>query len=384
MQLAKGVIDYLETHRADMLDLLGRLVNIDSGTYDKAGVDRVGAVVRQELESLGFTFRVVERDEGGNHLVGTRSGDGRGRLLLAIHLDTVCPKGSAADRPFTVTRDRATGPGVADMKGGVAQMIYALKALRAANATGLPALTVVCTGDEEIGTPTGRPVVEAEAKGCDWAFVFEPGRADGSLVAGRWAVGAFYLTITGRTAHVANMTDPGVNACTELAHKVLALEGLTDLERGIKVSVNLVQGGTARQVAAEKATAHIDVRVRSQADADRVAARVKEIALAPVTKGVELRLDGRITRPAMEATPASAALLKVATEVGQEIGMTLGTVISAGGSDGSFTANMGVPTLDGLGPIGHEVCSTREWADVSSLVPRTALVALTAARLGRL
>jgi glutamate carboxypeptidase len=373
MDLAK-VRSSLQEKQGEMLDLLERLVNIDSGSYCKEGVDACGRILAEELRALGFTTEIIPETERGNHVRAERPGRGSKYLFLSAHLDTVCPAGTVAKRPFRIDGDLAHGPGVGDIKGGIVQMIYALKALRELGRE-TPPISVFLTGDEELGSVRGRPYIEAEARRSAWALIMEPSTAPGVIGIRRWGTGAFYLTIRGHAAHVLDPDTPGVNACRELALKVLALESLTDMQRGMKVSVNLVRGGTSRQVTAPEARADIDVRFREAARMAEIEARVRQVAGTPILPGIRLELSGGLTRPPMEPNPATEAFVLLATEVGREIGIEVQPIEKMGGSDGCFTAALGVATLDAMGPLCHDITAETERIEISSLVPRTLLIA---------
>jgi glutamate carboxypeptidase len=366
--------EYLRAKQGEMLSLLERLVNIDSGSYCKEGIDRCGALVAEELRALGFKTETIVEAERGNHLRAERPGSGSRRLFLLVHLDTVCPAGTVAKRPFRVEGDLAYGPGVGDMKGGIVQMVYALKALHELNRA-TPPISVFLTGDEELGSVRGRPHIEAEARRAAWALVMEPSTAPGVIGIRRWGVGAFYLTIRGHAAHVLDPDTPGANASKELAFKILALEGLSDPVRGVKVSVNLVRGGSARQVTASEARADIDVRVREATQMAIIEARVREVAEGAVLPGITLELTGGMTRPPMEPTAQTEAFLQLASDVGRGVGIEVRPIEKMGASDGCFTAALSVPTLDAMGPLCHDICGETERIEVPSLLPRTLLIA---------
>jgi glutamate carboxypeptidase len=365
-----------------MLKLLERLVNIDSGSYCKEGIDACGQIVIEELHGFGFKAETIPAEACGNHVRAEREGRGNKRLFLSAHLDTVCPAGTVAKRPFRVENDFAYGPGVGDMKGGIVQMIYALKALQELNHK-TPPMSILLTGDEETGSVRGRPHIEAEARRSSWVLVMEPSPSPVSVVVRRWGVGAFYLTIHGKQAHVLSPDEVGVNANRELALKILALEGLSDVLRGVKVSVNLVRGGTSRQVTAAEARADIDVRVRDMGNMATVDTQVRDVAGAPIIPDIRIELDGKITRPPMEPNTDTEAFLNLAIEVGREIGMDLLPAERTAGSDGCFTAALGFPTLDGMGAYCHDICGENERIEVNSLIPRTLLVAGIIQRLAK-
>jgi len=268
---------------------------------------------------------------------------------------------------------------VGDIKGGIVQMFYALKVLQDLKRD-TPPVSVFLTGDEEIGSMRGRPHIEGIARRSVWVLVMEPSSKPGSVGVPRWGLGSFYLTIHGKPAHVLKPEADGVNACRELALKILALEALSDPVAGIKVSVNLVRGGRSRQVTAAEARADIDVRVRDAVRMEAVDA-MRQVAGTPILPGIRIDLQGRLTRPPLEPNAATEALLQVAREVAGAMGMEIHPIEEYGGSDGCFTSALGVATLDGLGPLTYDMCGDEEHIQVESLAPRTALLAGIISRL---
>ncbi|MDY0041588.1 MAG: M20 family metallopeptidase [Desulforhabdus sp.] len=365
---------FVESKEPEMLDLLERLVNIDSGTYNIDGVNICGRVVAAELEGLGFRTEVVEETECGSHIRAERPGTGSKRVLLSAHLDTVFPKGTAVARPFRRQGNLAFGPGVGDIKGGIVQMLYALKTLHH-HRRASPFLSVFLTADEEIGSIRGRPHIEEIARRSTHVLVMEPASTPESIAVRRWGIGSFYLTIHGKAAHVLKPDSEGVNACRELALKILALESLTNIQRGIKVSVNLVRGGRSRQVTAASARADIDVRIREAALMEEVEEQIRQVAGAPILPGIRVNLEGGMTRPPMEPHRQTEELFELAKEVAEAVNMKVAAVEEYGGSDGCFTSALGVATLDALGPVCHDMCGDEERIEVASLAPRTALLA---------
>jgi glutamate carboxypeptidase len=366
--------DYLNRKYPRMLEMLEMLVNIDSGSYCKEGIDLCGQILARQLEDLGFETRIIEERDRGNHVLARRDGRGAEQLLLSAHLDTVWPAGTAAKRPFRKKGSYLYGPGVGDMKAGLMQLVYALKALQTAGRD-TPPIAVFLTGDEELGSVRGRPHIEELARESSWVLVLESSVPPTTAVWRRWGVGAFELRIEGKAAHVLDSGRSGVNACSELARKILSLEGLSDPERGLKVSVNQVSGGTARQVTAARATARIDVRVRDPEMVARVDRMVRQAAETASLPGISLVLEGSMTRPPMQYSAETEELLRLVCAVAAELHMDLTAGEKAGGSDGSFTAALGTPTLDGMGLLGYDMCSEKERIEVSSVVPRTLLLA---------
>jgi glutamate carboxypeptidase len=370
----QGFATYVNNHLDETVDELTRYVTMESGSRDKVGVDRVGRAVSEAFSALGFTIERIAETECGDHLVARRSGSGVGRLLALIHLDTVWPPGSLATNPCRVENGRVYGPGTRDMKGGWIVLLSALRAFRAADWDGLAETTVFMTGDEELGSPHGRPWIEKAAREADWALVMEPARDNGGLVTRRGMVGAVSFAIRGAATHATNR-HLGASAIVEAAHKVLALEALTDVERGVLVNVGIVEAGNARQVVPDRADLSIDLRAPGVAEADVLIANVTKIASQTIVPGVSTVMSGGITRPAFETSAGTERLLHLAQECGRPLGLTLDGMYTRAGSDGNFTAALGVPTLDGLGPEGGDGASRRENILLESVPRRAALLA---------
>lgn len=364
----------LQERQPAMIDELHRFVGMESGTRDKAGVDRVGDEVANAFEAIGFTIDRFSQEHRGDHLVARRSGSGSGRLLALIHLDTVWPKGTIESNPFRIKDGRAYGPGVADMKGGWVVLLSALRILHDNGWDGLAETTVFMTGDEEFGSTSGRPYIEAEARNADVVLVMEPARENGALVTSRGMVGAVYMTVEGMTAHT-GAGDRGASAIEEIAHKIIELQQLSDPGSGVIVSVGTIHGGSARQVIPDQAEISIDVRAPSTERANQLVEQISSIASQQHVQGTSTMLSGGITRPAFETSAGTEKLLRTAQECGAEIGLPVEGAFTRAGSDGSFTAALGVPTLDGLGPESANVCSRDEYVDVDSLPRRSALLA---------
>lgn len=278
------------------------------------------------------------------------------------------PLGALARNPFRRLGDLLHGPGVADMKGGLAVMIEAIR-LSDADAP----LSVVLTVDEELGSPSGRRVVESVARHCTGAIVFEPGRPSGALVDSRRGSAVFKLTATGKTAHAGNDPERGINAIDELAHQLLKLIEFRSPAKGTYVMAGVISGGTARQVVPDRATAAIDVRARTQQELDRVMYEIVELAERPHIPGIRLTIEGGETRPPFRQQ--QGWLKERFAEAANGLNTVISYEPSGGGSDGNFTASLGLPTLDGVGPTGRHLCSWEEVAGWESGLERVALVA---------
>jgi glutamate carboxypeptidase len=347
----------------DGLELLRELVEIESPSYSP-GTRAVAERVARELEPLGAT--VVIHD--GGHLRAELGGDGA-PVLLSGHVDTVWPVGTLATMPFRVDGDHAYGPGVYDMK---ACLVVMLEAIRAAGDE-RRALRVFLTADEEMGSRTGRPLLEAAAEGVAAAFIVEPPGESGNLKTARKGLGRFKLTIRGRSAHAGTHREEGVSAIEELAHQILRLHALNDDERGVSINVGVVSGGTSENVVAAEAEARIDVRVANVADRDRMERTLAR--LQPVNPEATLELGGGWTRPPLERSDGAAALFAQAREHASGLGLDLDEESSGGGSDGNLVGALGVPVLDGLGAEGGGAHAPNEHVRLGSIPVRAQLLA---------
>ena len=375
VELAPAVRAELEPRRAEMVDLLGRLVAIESPSDDAAGLNAFAG----ELERLFADFGPIEAPAGGlgRHLRLTVRGspEGAGGHAVALcHYDTVWPIGTLARIPFSVDADGvARGPGCFDMKGGIAAVYFALQALRARGLAPKRRLEVLFTSDEEIGSPTSRPVIEAAARGAALAYVLESPLPGGTLKTARKGTGDYLVRITGRAAHAGVEPQKGISATQELAHQIMSLHALNDYAMGTTINVGVVHAGTRPNVVAADAEAHVDVRVETLAEADRIDAAIR--GLQPRLAGAQLDISGGLNRPPMERSEAMAALFAHAREIAAAMGVELQEGATGGGSDGNFTAAIGVPTLDGLGPEGEGAHAAHEHVDTESFPRRVALLA---------
>ncbi|MDQ6906504.1 MAG: M20 family metallopeptidase [Chloroflexota bacterium] len=369
--------------REEYLRDLKRIVDMDSPTDDKAGVDAVGRIVRGWLEAGGGAVESFPQTERGDHLRATWQGtEGSPTVVLVGHIDTVYPTGSVAQRPFTISGNRATGCGVSDMKSGILSGIYALRILRDLDIP-LPTVRFVINTDEEVGSLTSRALIEETAKGADAAYILEPGRAvgPGCVVTTRKGIGLYDLRVAGKAAHAGGEPWRGRSANLEMAHKIIALHALTTPglsagnTEGTSVNVGVVRGGSRRNVVAAEAYAEIDVRVPTAAAIAEIEAAMRAIAAHATVPDTTAALTGGINRPPMERTDAQDRLLAIAGEILGGWDIPVEAIGTGGGSDGNFTAAIGTPTLDALGPMGGGAHSPEEYMSLPSLPDRIALVA---------
>lgn len=368
---------WLRLREREFVGLLGRMVEVESPTADKAAVDRLGQMLAGEWKRRGASVRLLRQPEHGNHLRVELPPGGEtasGQLLVLGHLDTVYPLGTLGKMPFRVSQGRAWGPGTFDMKGGLTIALAAWEAMGALRLAPRRKTVLLWTSDEETGSARSRRIIESEARKSQAVFVLEPSFGpQGRLKTERKGVGEAQLLITGRSAHAGIDPQSGVNAVHELALQIARLLQWNNPRRGITVQANVVSGGTVSNVVPAAARALIDVRVARAGDVRALNRKLR--GLRPILRGAKLEILGGINRPPLERTPRSRALFAHAQQLAAQMGQKLGEAATGGGSDGNFTAALGVPTLDGLGAIGDGAHSPREHIVSSSLSERAALLA---------
>ena len=368
---------YFSQRTEEIIDLLRRLVELESPSTDKAATDCIGRFVAQVAREAGARVTFAPQERRGDHVLA-RWGEGDGGFLLLCHLDTVWPLGTLAERPWRVEEDRAFGPGCLDDKASAAVVLAALRGLEGLGLAPSRPVTVLFNSDEEVGSRTSRSLIEAEAARAEVVFCLEPALPDGSLKVWRKGTARYVVTALGRAAHAGADHERGINAVEELAHQILRLQAMTDYAVGTTVSVGWVQGGTRSNVVPDRATARVDVRVRTPAEGGRVVAAIE--GLQPVLSGARLVIEGGLSRPPMEESPVTLGPFRRAQEIAADLGLALTAGGTGGASDGNFTAAMGVPTLDGLGAVGDGVHSPEEYVLISSLPERAALMAALLSR----
>jgi len=362
----QDLVEYL--HTVAFAQQLADWACVETGSDDAAGLAQFHTLL---VEHLGMLHAQIE-PVGATHVVARWPGEGQPILVLA-HYDTVYGRGTLERQPVVQRGDKLFGPGTYDMKGGLLMACVAMQALQVLDRMPRRPVWLLCTSDEETGSPTSRPFIEALAAEAGQALVMEAAALNGALKTARKGVGMYHMTIEGRAAHAGVAPETGRSALLELAHQVVWLHSLNDLETGTTVSVGVAHGGTAGNVVPAQATAEIDVRVRSVAEAERIEHAFK--TRLPVLDGVSLQVMGGLNRPPMERTLAGVQLFEHARRLAHELGFDVQETSTGGASDGNFTAALGVPTLDGLGPTGGGAHALDEHVDLPSFVPRTALLA---------
>jgi glutamate carboxypeptidase len=369
-----SLFTFCQEHQAEMLDLIRRWVELESPSDNKAAVDRLGAELKRDFERIGGTVKLFPHHQRGENLRADFPGrSGAKPVLLLGHLDTVWPLGTLARMPFRVDEGRAFGPGILDMKAGIAMMIFALRALVAVRQDHRPVIVMLDT-DEEVGSATGRPLIEAAARESDSVLVLEPAQTlAGHLKTSRKGVGDFTIRVRGHASHAGVDFEKGHSAVVELARQVLEVAKLTDVPRGITVNPGVIRGGTRTNVVAAEAEAEVDIRVAHSADAMELEA--KFAALRPFDPACSIEVSGGLNRPPMERTPGTVRLFGVARQQAHRLGFDIGESSTGGGSDGNFTSALGIPTLDGLGAVGEGAHAIDESIVLAELPRRTALLA---------
>jgi glutamate carboxypeptidase len=370
------LVEWLRPREAAMTRLLGQFVRAESPSFDKAAVDRFGKIVAAEWKRRGAGVTLVRQRERGDHVRAEWNPPGnraRGQVLVLGHLDTVYGLGTLARMPFRVSRGRAYGPGAFDMKGGLVIALFAVDALAATGRVPQKRIVFLWTSDEEIGSGTSRAAIESEARRSDAVLVLEPAAGLGGCVkTGRKGVGEIEIVATGRAAHAGLNPEDGINAIEEISLQIARISRWNQPSRGITVNAGLIEGGTRTNVIPESARVLVDVRAVRASDMRGLVRKFR--TLRPSLRGAKLQIRGGFNRPPMERK-SSAALYAKARTVAREIGVTLGEAYVGGGSDGNFTAALGVPTLDGLGAIGEGAHSPNENIVIRALLERAALVA---------
>jgi len=373
-----GLVDQIRSRQGEWLEALRGLVRHESPSLDKPALDALARTLAWRFEAIGGKVEVVANPDGGDHLIARFFDDGSDPSgaksnLVVGHFDTVWPVGTLEGMPFRVEGERAFGPGVYDMKASLVLVEFALGAIRDLGLKPNRPVEVLLTSDEEIGSPTSRALIERRAGLSRAAWIVEPPLADGSLKTARKGVGHYRITVEGKAAHAGVEPEKGISAVDELARIVLGLHALSDPTIGTSVNVGVVEGGTASNVVAARASAQVDVRAKTREQAEALDATIR--SLKPHHPEARLTIQGGFNRPPMERTAAGVALFERAREIGRTVGLELGEGATGGGSDGNFTAALGVPTLDGLGVRGEGAHARHEQVDLASLPRRAALLA---------
>ena len=380
---AQRRLGYFDKRRDEIVSTIRELVEIESPSDNKAAVDRIAEAVAHKFSQLGGEIRFHRAQDFGSHLQVNFGGKSAKPVLLLGHYDTVYPLGTLATMPCRAAHNRLTGPGVLDMKAGIALMLHALAGLQEWHSElnskeqtgGLPRpVTVLLVSDEEVGSNSSRAITESLAKKAAAVLVLEPSYGlHGAVKTARKGVGEYLVKVTGKASHAGLDFQKGVNAILELSRQIEKISSFTNLKKGLTVNVGIVSGGSRTNVVPAEAAAQIDVRIARIKDAAGIDKKMR--SLRPFNRKCKIEITGGINRPPMERTPGVAALYEQAVAIARELGWKLGEAAVGGGSDGNFTASLGIPTLDGLGGVGDGAHAMHEHIVISELPRRAALIA---------
>lgn len=372
--MSEQIRSWLSDQRAAMLSLMEKVVNIDSGSYDKAGVDAVGEAFEAFFREHDIEVERLPQDISGDIFRARIPGPGNAPIVLMGHRDTVFSKGEATRRPFTIRDGRAYGPGVMDMKGGLVLNAFVLAAFKKFGGHSAP-LVALLTSDEEIGSPQSRSTIEETARGARAVYNAEPGRANGNVVSRRKGGVFMIMDITGKAAHSGGNFEAGRSAINALAHKTLAISALTDIPIGVTLNIGLVSGGQSVNTVAPAATGEIDMRYSRHADRNRILGAVEKIVATEHVPGTSatLRIKGEFLP--LEQTDGDTRLLAHYKKAALQAGLTVEGESTGGCADSGFTSAVGTPTLCATGPVGGLAHTPEEYLEVDSIVPRAIALA---------
>jgi glutamate carboxypeptidase len=370
------ILSHAQARQAEIINTIRKMVECESPSDDPAAVNRFVDLIAETVRDIA-DLRTFDGGRFGRHLrcefklPGSKK---RGQLLALGHSDTVWPLGTLKSMPFRQADGRLWGPGVLDMKSGLAFLIHAVRILRDLDRPVEKRLVLQVNSDEEVGSDTSRPLTEREARRSSTVLVVEPGTGlEGKIKTARKGVGDYAVTVRGRASHAGVDFTAGASAIVELARQIERIADFTDLKRGITVNPGVIAGGTRTNVIAAEARADVDIRILKSADGPRLDRKFR--SLRPIDKRCTIHVEGGLNRPPMERTPGIVALFRQARSLAKDLGVDLEESTTGGGSDGNFTAALGVPTLDGLGGVGEGAHAANESILIDRIADRTALLA---------
>lgn len=376
------ILTYLATQESALTALIRRFVECESPSDDPAAVNRFVQLVADTVAPMA-RVKTYAGGKFGKHVLCEMQLPGRkksGQVLALGHSDTVWPMGTLRSMPFRVADGRLWGPGVLDMKAGIAFLIFAARALRELDIPAPSKLLLQLNSDEEVGSESSRALTEKNAAASKAVLVLEPGTGlTGKLKTARKGVGDFTVTVLGKASHAGVDFTAGANAILELARQLDRIAGFTNLERGITVNPGVIAGGTRSNVVAAEAHAEVDIRILRLKDAPKLEKKFR--SLRPIDRRCSIEVTGGLNRPPMERSAGIVKLFRTAQKLAREIGVEIEESLTGGGSDGNFTAALGIPTLDGLGAVGEGAHAVNESILVERIVDRTALIAKMIATL---
>ncbi len=381
--LATSIEAYVQQHLSRYIEELSYLCAIDSGTYYKPGLDEIALYLFSRLRDLGMDATIIENENWGNDFYGVMSGQGKGKILLLGHIDTVYPVGIAAARPVRIDGDTIYGPGVIDMKGCVLSAVYAIEALMAMNYRSFGEIRFLCVSDEEISDRHSKETMQKASEGCDGVFVLEAARANGDIVSARKGGAWYTLKAHGHSAHAGVEPEKGRNAILELAHQTLQFQSLNGWRHGLSINPGAISGGTAVNVVPDYAEVSIDMRFLNTIDkleTEKLWHQMMQVKrIADVKLELEIQPDNR---DPMVCTDGNLILARQAQEIANWLGFSVNHAFTGGVSDANYVSSFGHAALDGLGPIGGLDHSPDEYMVMSSIAPRAGLLGGLIATVG--
>ncbi|MFN8459524.1 MAG: M20 family metallopeptidase [Anaerolineae bacterium] len=373
--LSDQILSYLYTIEPDFLADLAALVNLDCGTENKAGVDRVGAWIRERCLTWGWEVEHFPLADYGDCWLARLRGRGSGRIMLIGHLDTVYPDGTAARRPMRFEGAKILGPGTCDMKGGLLVGMYAMRALQVNGFADFAELLFFFNSEEEMGSPVSRSLFTPLAQQMEAVLVLESARMNGDIVSARKGAGVYHVKVKGKSAHAGVEPEKGANAILEMAHQVIAFQKLNGVAPGVTANVGVISGGVKHNVVPDEAILEVDVRAIDLAGVAAVRHAVAQLNGPATVPGTQVQIQGGFTYFPMAKNRAIGFLVQLAQESAQELGFAVKDAATGGASDANQMAALEVPVLDGLGPVGGLDHGPDEYIEQDSIVPRTAMLA---------
>jgi glutamate carboxypeptidase len=381
---AHALRDRTQARYGEFIAALEEMVNVDCGSYSPDGVNAIADLCERRFRDHGWEVERRPHDGSprlGDLVIGRLRGAGGPNVLLVGHMDTVFDDGTVAERPFRIEGDHGHGPGVSDMKAGLLAGFFATQVLQDVGFDAFGTITYVCNPDEEIGSPFSGPVIRELAPQHDAALVLEGARANGDIVSSRKGITDITITIEGRAAHAGVEPEKGRNAILQAAHTILALQGLNDRWPGVTCNVGVVSGGTRSNVVAERCELNVDLRSPEEATLEEAEAEIRRICADPVVPNVRIFVDEHGWHRPMEKGEGARRLVDIAVGAASELGFELRDASTGGASDANTTSSAGTPTIDGLGPVGGDDHGPGEWVDLTTVVPRIALLAAIVSRI---
>ncbi|PIC63386.1 hypothetical protein CSV79_12170 [Sporosarcina sp. P13] len=369
------ISEYLAKNEEEALEFLKSIVNTDSFSYDKKGVNNVAAKIMELLESKGISYVIRENEEFGNHIIATIKGPKDGKILLMGHMDTVHPEGTTKERPFTVEGNLLRGPGVSDMKAGLVTMIYAVTALEKFANEDLCDIEILFTPEEEIGSPISRAVIEERAKDALAVFNLEAGRPDGSVVTARKGSAHLKIEIEGKASHSGAFIENGISANDELALKMTKIKELMNNDKGVTVNIGTIKGGVSNNMVSPHAMATVHSGFWKTEDFDELYKGIEKIVNTSYVKGTKSSLSGGVSILPMEYNDGTAQLYKIVQQAAQDMSLPITEQHTKGAADAGFASSMGVPTICAMGPVGGNWHALDEYMELDTFLPRMELLA---------